>query len=30
MLCGDPPMLVEQLRAALADGDGRRFRGRVA
>jgi hypothetical protein len=30
MLYGDPPMLVEQLRAALADGDGRRFRGRVA
>jgi hypothetical protein len=30
MLYGDPPMMVQQLRAALANGDGRRFRGRVA
>jgi hypothetical protein len=27
-LDGDPPLVVEQLRAALASGDGRRFRGR--
>jgi len=29
-LHGDPPLLVQQLRAALAAGDGRSFRGRVA
>jgi very-short-patch-repair endonuclease len=27
-LDGDPPLVVEQLRAALANSDGRRFRGR--
>jgi very-short-patch-repair endonuclease len=27
-LDGDPPLVVEQLRAVLAAGDGRRFRGR--
>ncbi len=30
MLYGDPPLMVAQLRVALADGDGARFRGRVA
>ncbi len=29
-LHGDPPLLVVQLRAALQQGDGRRFRGRFA
>ena len=29
-LHGDPPLLVQQLRVALANGDGRRFRGRAA
>ncbi len=29
-LYGDPPPIVQQLRPALADGDRRRFRGRVA
>ena len=30
MLHGDPPLMVVQVRAALAAGDGDRFRGRVA
>jgi hypothetical protein len=29
-LYGDPPLLVQQVRPALAAGDARRFRGRVA
>jgi hypothetical protein len=29
-LHGTPPLVVQQLRPALADGNGRRFRGRVA
>ncbi len=30
MLHGDPPLMVQQLRPALAGGDGSRFRGRFA
>ena len=30
MLSGDPPLVVVQMRTALADGDGSRFRGRFA
>jgi very-short-patch-repair endonuclease len=29
-LFGDPPVLIERLRAALEAGDGRRFKGRAA